>query len=61
MTRPQNITTGQVSPIGMPSRTELWHRVQLARSVLEHRALTPDTKAVVLRVLDGDRIEDLVE
>jgi hypothetical protein len=61
MTRPQNTSPPQVSPIGMPSRTELYHRVQLAKAVLDHRPLTAGTKAVVLRVLDGARIEDLAE
>lgn len=60
MTNPQNATT-RVSPIDMPSRTELWYRLQLAKAVLGHRPLTSDTAAVVLRVLDGARIETLAE
>jgi hypothetical protein len=61
MTRPQNTSPAQVSPIDMPSRTELWHRVQLAKAVLGHRPLTVGTKAVVLQVLDGVRIDELAE
>jgi hypothetical protein len=61
MTRPQNTSTAQVSPIGMPSRTELWYRVQLAKAVLGHRSLTAGTKAIALRVLDGARIDELAE
>lgn len=60
MTNPQTTTT-QVTPINIPSRTELWYRVQLAKSLLGHRPLSPDTAALVLRVLDGARIEALAE
>ncbi|WP_189059800.1 hypothetical protein [Longimycelium tulufanense] len=43
----------------MPSRLELWRRLQLARSVLAHRPYTPETAEVVRRVLDGEPIEAL--
>ncbi|GGM65045.1 hypothetical protein GCM10012275_39490 [Longimycelium tulufanense] len=46
-------------PITVPSRLELWRRLQLARSVLAHRPYTPETAEVVRRVLDGEPIEAL--
>lgn len=51
----------RATPIDVPTRTDLWYRVQLAKAVLGHRQLTPATAALLLRVLNGDRIEDLVE
>lgn len=41
------------APLRMPTRTELWRRNQLALSVLAHRPYTPDTAALVERVLSG--------
>lgn len=41
------------APLRMPTRTELWRRNQLALSVLAHRPYTPDTAALVERVLCG--------
>lgn len=50
--------TADVLPINVPSRAELWRRLQLARSLLSHRASTAET-GLLLRVLDGESIEDL--
>lgn len=41
------------APLRMPTRTELWRRNQLALSVLAHRPYTPETAALVARVLRG--------
>lgn len=35
--------SADVLPINTPSRAELWRRLQLARSLLAHRANTPGT------------------
>lgn len=43
------------APLRMPTRTELWRRNQLALSVLAHRPYTPETAALVERVLRGGR------
>lgn len=51
--------SADVLPINTPSRAELWRRHQLARSLLAHRASTPETR-LLLRVLDGEPIEDLI-
>lgn len=50
-----------VTPIAIPPRHDLWQRIALAKAVLGHRPLTPATAALLLRVLDGERIENLVE
>lgn len=52
-------TAGRVTPISVPSRTDLWYRVQLAKAVISHREYTKDTAAVVLAILDGAQIGDL--
>lgn len=41
------------APLRMPTRTELWRRNQVALSVLAHRPYTPETAALVARVLRG--------
>lgn len=41
------------APLTMPTRTELWRRNQLALSVLAHRPYTPETAALLERVLRG--------
>lgn len=47
-------------PVDIPSQSELWRRVRLATSILNHRKLAPKTTADLLRrVLDGDA--ELVE
>lgn len=38
---------------------EFWRRIQLARSVLHHRAPNAETVAVALRALEGQSIERL--
>lgn len=48
-----------VTPIGIPSRHDLWQRLVLARAVLGHRPLTAATAALLLRILDGEQIPDL--
>lgn len=50
--------TADVLPITVPSRAELWRRLQLARSVLAHRG--PGQTTLLLRVLDGESIESLI-
>lgn len=52
-------TPAPVTPIGIPQRTVLWYRIALAKAVLGHRPLTEETCALVLRILDGESIEDL--
>jgi hypothetical protein len=51
----------EVLPLTVPSRGELWRRLQLARAVLAQRPATADTAAVVLSILNGAPIEDLVQ
>lgn len=42
-------------PINAPSRKELWRRVRLAESILNHRVLMPtDTVELLRRVLRGE-------
>jgi hypothetical protein len=50
-----------VVPIGIPGRGELWHRVQLARAVLNHRAPDAATVTIALCALDGTPIETLMK
>jgi len=50
-----------VVPIGIPGRGELWHRVQLARAVLNHRVPDAATVATALCALDGVPIETLMK
>lgn len=52
-------SAARVTPIDVPTRTDLWYRVQLAKAVLGHREYTRDTAVLVLAVLDGASIEDL--
>lgn len=49
----------RATPIDVPTRTDLWYRVQLAKAVLGHREYTRDTAALVLAILDGARIGEL--
>lgn len=53
--------TADVIPIGVPSRAELWRRLQLARAVLNHRPADPASVTLALRVLDGVSIDELVK
>jgi len=50
-----------VVPIGIPGRGELWHRVQLARAVLNHRVPDAATVTIALCALDGTPIETLMK
>lgn len=52
--------SADVLPITVPSRAELWLRLQLARSVLAHRPPGESTVALLRRVLDGEPIESLI-
>lgn len=52
-------TPALVTPIGIPQRTDLWHRIVLAKAVLGHRPLTENTAALLVRILDGEQIDDL--
>jgi len=53
-------THASVTPIGIPQRHDMWQRIVLAKAVLGHRPLTDDTAALLLRILDGDQIDDLI-
>jgi hypothetical protein len=55
----RGIPAARVTPIAIPSRTDLWYRVQLAKSVLGHREYTCDTAVLLLAILDGASIEAL--
>jgi hypothetical protein len=48
-----------VTPIGIPQRHDLWQRVVLAKAVLGHRPLDAATAALLLRILDGEQIDDV--
>ena len=48
-------------PTDVPTRSELWERVCLARSVLSHRAATPETARIALQALEGASIADLTD
>lgn len=52
--------SADVLPIGVPSRAELWRRLQLARAVLNHREPSLVTTTLVLCALDGVPLETLV-
>ena len=56
---PEDGSAAQVTPIDIPSRTDLWYRNQLAKAVLGHRELNEDTAALLLAILDGKQIGDL--
>ena len=43
-------------PLNVPPRSELWARVQLAKSLLNHRPAGHDTTLAVLAVLEGKEI-----
>jgi len=55
----RGISAARVTPIAIPTRTDLWYRVQLAKAVLGHREYTRDTAVLLLAILDGAEIEDL--
>lgn len=62
MNSPQRSPTQpRVTPIGIPTRTDLWYRLQLAKAVLGHREYTRDTAVLVLAILDGKQIDDLIQ
>jgi len=48
-----------VVPIAVPSRSDLWGRVCLAKSILAHRPASPETARVALHALDGASITEL--
>jgi hypothetical protein len=48
-----------VTPIGIPSRHDLWQRLVLARAVLGHRPPNAVTAALLLRILDGEQLNSL--
>lgn len=54
-----NSAGASVTPIGIPSRHDLWQRLVLARAVLGHRPLDAVTAALLLRILDGEQIDDV--
>lgn len=43
-----------VVPIGIPPRSVMWRRHQLAKSLLSHRELTKETAELVVAALDGE-------
>lgn len=53
--------SADVLPIGTPSRAELWHRLQLARAVLDQRAPDATTVTIAVCALDGVPIETLMK
>lgn len=63
MTSPRRTPAPQawVTPVGIPGRTDLWYRVQLAKAVLSHREYTPETAVLLLAILDGAQIHDLIQ
>lgn len=47
----------EVTPIFAPSRAECWRRIRLAESILEHRAIAPEsTRRDLLKVLRGESV-----
>lgn len=47
---------GDILPFDVPSRAELWRRLRLAESILNHRMLLPQsTVAEMSRVLRGEQ------
>lgn len=47
--------SGEVVPIGSPSRAELWRRLRLAESIVSHRSIKPESlRQELLRVLRGE-------
>lgn len=45
------------TPIGTPPRGELWRRIQVAESILEHRPVLPETtRQELLQVLRGEAV-----
>lgn len=54
----QGARTHLVVPINVPARSELWHRQQLAKSLLSHRPYSPETAQLVLDILNGDDAAD---
>lgn len=55
----RGISAARVTPIDVPSRTDLWYRVQLAKAVLGHREYARHTAILLLAILDGASIEEL--
>lgn len=44
-------------PIDCPPRSELWRRIRLAESILEHRTVVPETtRQELLQVLRGESV-----
>lgn len=48
-------------PVGAPSPAVLWSRLQLVRAVVAQRKPSMETASLVLRILDGEKIADLVD
>lgn len=47
----------QVVPFNCPSRGELWYRLRLAESILEHRTIVPETtRQDLLKVVRGESV-----
>jgi hypothetical protein len=51
------MTEGQVIPINVPTRAELWRRNQLALSLLGHREPTRETADLLRSILRGEPIQ----
>lgn len=49
--------SGDVVPLTVPRRSDLWRRVQLARALLSHRFADSADVELLRRVLDGEPIE----
>lgn len=52
------MSEAEVIPLGSPSRAELWHRTQLAISLLNQRGATAETASLVRRVLAGEQVTE---
>jgi hypothetical protein len=47
--------SGFVVPFDCPPRSELWRRIRVAESILEHRSIVPETTRLeLLKVLRGE-------
>lgn len=49
----------KVLPIGAPSRAELWERLRIVESILNHRTIVPEsTRQDLLCVLRGGSVSE---
>lgn len=55
------MTDSRPVPHSIPSRTELWYRLQLARSILQQRPANQTTNFLALCALEGVPAETLLK